>query len=147
MQVVRQMEVDDLQQVMAIERENFTVPWTEKGFLTFLLRYDTLFLVAEEDNQIIGFCGIVMVLDEGEITNVAVSKARQKEGIGKLLVDSMIRLVAELGITLLHLEVRRSNEGAISLYRRIGFTEVGMRHNYYEEPKEDAILMRTKISI
>ena len=147
MQIVRQMEVDDLQQVMAIEEENFSVPWTEKGFLTFLLRYDTLFLVAEEDDKIIGFCGVVMALDEGEITNVAVSQNRQKEGIGNLLVESIIRLIAELGVTLLYLEVRQSNERAISLYRRIGFTAVGMRRNYYEEPKEDAILMRRKISV
>ena len=146
MQIVRQMEVDDLQQVMAIENENFTMPWTEKGFLTFLLRYDTLFLVAEEDGEIIGFAGVVIVLDEGDITNVAVKKSRQREGLGRLLIESLVRLVAELNVVVLHLEVRESNEQAISLYRRVGFESVGIRHNYYEVPKENAVMMRRKIS-
>ena len=147
MQIVRQMEVDDLQQVMVIENENFSKPWTDKGFLTFLLRYDTLFLVAEEDGEILGFAGVVMVLDEAEVTNVAVKKSRQKEGLGRLLMESLIRLIAELEIEILHLEVRVSNEGALSLYKRIGFDAVGIRHNYYEEPREDAVLMRRRISI
>lgn len=146
MQIVRQMEVDDLQQVMVIENENFTMPWTDKGFLTFLVRYDTLFLVAEEAGEILGFAGVVMVLDEAELVNVAVRKSRQKQGIGRLLVESLMRLIAEQEIELLHLEVRVSNIEAISLYKRIGFEEVGMRHNYYEAPREDAVLMNRRIS-
>ena len=140
------MTVADLEQVMVIEKENFSVPWTDKGFLTFLVRYDTLFLVAEENDQIIGFAGVVMVLDEAELTNVAVMKSHQKQGIGRLLIESLMRLISEFGVEILHLEVRISNESAISLYRRIGFEEVGLRHDYYETPKEDAILMRRKIS-
>ena len=146
MQIVRQMEVDDLQKVMVIENENFSMPWTEKGFLTFLLRYDTLFLVVEEDDEIIGFGGALLVLDEGDIVNVAVKKSRQREGIGKLLVESLVRLAAEIGTVVLHLEVRVSNEEARSLYRRTGFEEVTIRQNYYEEPREDAITMSRKIS-
>lgn len=145
MQIVREMTVDDLQQVMVIENENFSMPWTEKGFLTFLLRYDTLFLVAEENEKIIGFCGAIMVLDEAEMTNVAVKKERQREGIGALLVTSLMRLIGDLDVKTMHLEVRVSNEQAISLYRRLGFEAVGKRANYYEEPKEDALLMQTKI--
>ena len=140
------MTVADLEQVMVIEKENFSVPWTDKGFLAFLVRYDTLFLVAEENGQIIGFAGVVMVLDEAELTNVAVMKSHQKQGIGRLLIESLMRLISEFGVEILHLEVRISNESAISLYRRIGFEEVGLRHDYYETPKEDAILMRRKIS-
>ena len=147
MQVVREMTVADLAQVMVIENENFSKPWTDKGFLSFLLRYDTLFLVAEEEEQIIGFAGVVMVLDEAELTNVAVLKSRQKEGIGRLLIESLIRLIAECGVEILHLEVRVSNSKAISLYQRMDFEEVGLRYDYYEAPKEDAILMRRKISI
>ena len=146
MQLVREMVVDDLPQVMVIEKENFSVPWTDKGFLSFLLRYDTLFLVAEEDGQIIGYAGVVMVLDEAELTNVAVMKSYQKQGVGRLLIESLMCLIAECDIEILHLEVRVSNAEAISLYRRIGFEEIGMRHNYYEAPQEDAILMRKIIS-
>ena len=146
MQVVREMTVDDLVQVMVIENENFSRPWTDKGFLSFLLRHDTLFLVAEENGEIIGFAGVVMVLDEAELTNVAVMKSQQKQGVGRLLIESLMRLISEWEVKLLHLEVRVSNASAISLYRRIGFEEVGMRHDYYEEPREDAILMRREIS-
>ena len=71
---VREMQLDDLEGVMVIEKENFSVPWTEMGFFSFLLRDDTMFLVAEEEGKIIGYMGIMMVLDEGEITNVSVSK-------------------------------------------------------------------------
>ena len=145
MQVVREMTVNDLPQVMVIEKENFSKPWTDKGFLTFLLRHDTLFLVAEEEGTIIGFAGVMMVLDEAELTNVAVMKNHQKQGIGRFLIESLMRLLAELEVDILHLEVRVSNDKAISLYRQIGFEDVGMRHNYYEEPNEDAILMRREI--
>ena len=145
MQVVREMTVSDLAQVMVIENENFSKPWTDKGFLSFLLRYDTLFLVAEENDKIIGFAGVIMVLDEAELTNVAVMKSHQKQGVGRLLIESLMKLISECGIEILHLEVRVSNDKAISLYRRIGFEEVGIRYNYYEEPREDAILMRREI--
>lgn len=145
MQVVREMTVNDLPQVMVIENENFSKPWTDKGFLTFLLRHDTLFLVAEEEGTIIGFAGVMMVLDEAELTNVAVMKSHQKQGVGRLLIESLMRLLAELEVERLHLEVRVSNDKAISLYRQIGFEDVGMRHKYYEEPSEDAILMRREI--
>ncbi|NCC43304.1 MAG: ribosomal-protein-alanine N-acetyltransferase, partial [Clostridia bacterium] len=65
---IREMEFDDLSAVMEIENENFSKPWTENGFFTFLIRDDTLFLVACEDDQILGYCGVVMVMDEGDIT-------------------------------------------------------------------------------
>ena len=77
------MQLDDLEQVMVIENELFSVPWTENGFFSFLLREDALFLVAEEEGKILGYCGVLMVLDEGDITNVAVDKKQQGRGIGK----------------------------------------------------------------
>ena len=75
---IREMQLDDLEQVMEIENENFSRPWTETGFFTFLIRQDTLFLVAEEDEEILGYCGVVMVQDEGDITNVSVKKRQTK---------------------------------------------------------------------
>lgn len=138
---VREMLIDDLQQVMVIENANFAVPWTEMGFFSFLMREDAMFLVAEDGNEIVGYCGLITVPDEGDITNVAVKKSRQGEGIGKLLVSELITLGAKAGVTTIHLEVRTSNEKAISLYQKMGFVQVGMRKNYYENPVEDAITM------
>jgi ribosomal-protein-alanine N-acetyltransferase len=139
--ILREMLVEDLDQVMELERDLFHVPWTREGFFTFLTRNDAMFLVVEEKGQILGYCGLLMVLDEGDITNVAVKRERQREGIGNFLLESLIRLANDLGVTTIHLEVRRSNETAIRLYERAGFVRDGIRKNYYSEPVEDAILM------
>ena len=93
--ILREMLVDDLDQVMEIEQDLFHVPWTKEGFFTFLTRDDAMFLVVEEKEKILGYCGLLMVLDEGDITNVAVRRDRQKEGIGAFLMQSLIRLAAE----------------------------------------------------
>lgn len=139
--ILREMLVDDLEQVMEIERELFHVPWTREGFFTFLTREDAMFLVVEEKGQILGYCGLLMVLDEGDITNVAVRRDRQKEGIGNFLMESLVRLSAERGVTIIHLEVRVGNDRAIRLYERNGFTRDGIRKGYYSDPTEDALLM------
>ena len=138
---LREMEIDDLDQVMEIEKELFSVPWTKEGFFTFLMKENAMFLVVEEKGSILGYCGILTVLDEGDITNVAVRRERQKEGIGYFMTDGLIRLCQERGVNIIHLEVRRSNQSAIRLYERLGFKEDGIRKNYYADPSEDAILM------
>ena len=131
--ILREMPVDDLDQVMEIEQDLFHVPWTKEGVFTFL--------VVEEKEKILGYCGLLMVLDEGDITNVAVRRDRQKEGIGAFLMQSLIRLAAEREVTTIHLEVRVGNETAIRLYERMGFTGDGIRKAYYSDPVEDALLM------
>lgn len=97
--VLREMLVDDLDQVMKIENELFSPPWTKEGFFTYLTRKDAMFLVVEEKGEILAYCGLIMVLDEGDITNVAVRPDRQKEGIGHFLMDSLIRLAEQQGVT------------------------------------------------
>ena len=124
--ILREMLVDDLDQVMKIENELFSPPWTKEGFFTYLTRKDAMFLVVEE---------------KGEITNVAVRPDRQKEGIGHFLMDSLIRLAEQQGVTTIHLEVRTGNGTAIRLYERMGFTKDGIRKKYYTDPVEDALLM------
>lgn len=144
MLVVREMTPADLEQVWEIEKELFSVPWTKEGFLTYLLKPEALFLVAEEKEEILGYCGILMVLDEGDITNVAVKPSRQREGVGRLLLQSLILLTGERGIHQIHLEVRQSNAKALRLYEREGFIRDGLRKNYYTDPTENAILMTRK---
>lgn len=144
MMIIREMQIDDLEQVMVIENENFSSPWTETGFFSFLIRQDAMFLVAEEDEQILGYCGVLTVLDEGDITNVSVDKKRQGQGIGRALVQGLIEKTRETGVTTLHLEVRESNASAIALYTKMGFEKIGVRKNYYESPMEDGILMCRK---
>ncbi len=139
--ILREMLVEDLDQVIKIERELFSPPWTREGFFTYLTHKDAMFLVVEEKGEILAYCGLLMVLDEGDITNVAVRPDRQREGIGHFLMDSLIRLAEEQGVTTIHLEVRVGNDTAIRLYERMGFTRDGIRKQYYTDPVEDALLM------
>ena len=141
---LREMTVEDLDQVMELERDLFHVPWTREGYFTFLIRQDTMFLAVEEKGEILAYCGVLMVLDEGDVLNVAVKRDRQREGIGRFLMESLIRLAGEQGVTTLHLEVRKSNEAAIRLYERTGFARDGIRRNYYTDPAEDAVLMTAR---
>lgn len=136
------MQLDDLEQVMTIEEANFSVPWTETGFFTFLLREDTLFLVAEEGEKILGYCGVVTVQDEGDITNVAVEKNSQNQGIGKKLLEEMFQRTQKAGVCRLFLEVRAGNAAALHLYEKMGFVQMGIRKNYYEQPVEDGVVMK-----
>lgn len=138
---IREMQLDDLDQIMEIENACFSKPWTETGFFTFLIRNDTLFLVAEEKEKILGYCGIVMVQDEGDITNVAVASQNRNQGIGKRLMETLAEKTKEAGVKKIFLEVRESNAPAIHLYEKMGFVQNGRRKNYYEAPTEDAILM------
>lgn len=137
----REMLVEDLDQVVDIEQKLFSVPWTKEGFLTYLMKKDTMFFVVEEKERILGYCSMLTVLDEGDILNVAVRSDRQKEGIGQFLVDSMLRMAEMQGIRLVHLEVRQGNGTARRLYQRLGFKEDGLRRDYYENPVENAVLM------
>lgn len=138
---IREMQLDDLEQVMTIEEANFSVPWTETGFFTFLLREDTLFLVAEEGEKILGYCGVVTVQDEGDITNVAVEKNSQNQGIGEKLLEEMFQRTQKAGVCRLFLEVRAGNAAALHLYEKMGFVQMGIRKNYYEQPVEDGVVM------
>lgn len=144
---IREMQIDDLEQVISIEEMLFSVPWTINGFFSLLLREDALFLVAEDKGEIIGFCGAFMVVDQGDIINVGVRPDWQRQGIGTRLLRALIRKTGDQGVSSLYLEVRVSNREAIRLYESLGFKQVGIRKGYYEEPKEDGITMcRTAVN-
>lgn len=145
---VREMTWDDLEQVVEIENENFSVPWTETGFFTYLMRSDALFLVAEkeEEEQVAGYIGIIMAADEGDITNVSVKKELQSQGIGTMLIQELASRTKEMGVEKIFLEVRESNAVALALYEKQGFERMGVRKNYYKDPVEDAITMCRKLS-
>lgn len=145
--IIREMQGDDLEQVALIEATNFSTPWTEQDFRVYLDREDGLFLVAEEGGQILGYCGVILVAPEGDITNVSVSLESRGKGAGKALVQEMLRRTEAAGVDTLFLEVRKSNAVAISLYSRQGFAEIGIRKNYYEKPVEDALIMSRSVTL
>ncbi|HIQ97747.1 MAG TPA: ribosomal protein S18-alanine N-acetyltransferase [Candidatus Limivivens merdigallinarum] len=141
MLTVRQMEEADLGSVARIEASIFSKPWSEEGFRDSLKLPNTVYLVAEQDGSIAGYIGMLCVLDEGEITNVAVAEGFRRQGIGERLLSSLLQAGRKEGVDSFTLEVRESNSSARRLYRKLGFQEEGIRKNFYEKPTEDAILM------
>ena len=122
-----------------IERACFHAPWRAD-----MLREELgkgIFLVAERDGAAVGYVGCQTVLDEGYITNVAVSPACRRQGVARALLDALKRRAAEKGLAFVTLEVRASNAAAIALYEGAGFRPVGTRRNFYTAPQEDAVLM------
>ena len=138
---IRQMKVDDLDQVVAIEKESFSMPWTREGLLTFLNRGDTLYLVAEKRGEILGYCGYLQVIDEADILNVAVKMMYRGQHIGTRMIQRLLEEGKKRGAYRFTLEVRQSNFAAIHVYEKIGFVSVGIRKNFYEKPTENAIIM------
>lgn len=140
--IIRKMTEKDIDEVLAIEREAFTTPWSRDAFVKEITENQLArYIVAEKDGQIVGFGGIWLILDEGHITNIAVAPNYRGQGIGNVLVKQLIKLCEELGIFRITLEVRRSNYIAQTLYKKHGFTECGIRPGYYADTKEDAIIM------
>ncbi len=135
------MTEHDLEQVLAIENDAFPLPWTREHFLDELRSPHSFPLVAlGQDGYVLGYICPMQLLDEGHILDVAVCKDLCGRGLGKLLVETVLRMCREKGADFVSLEVRPSNGAAISLYRRLGFIEVGRRKGYYENG-EDALLM------
>lgn len=138
---IRPMTEEDLLQVETIEQESFSLPWSFDAFKSTLNREDTLYLVAEEESVILGYCGMYISFDEGEIPNVAVKKEFRSQGIGEVMMNELLSRAGERGVCSAFLEVRKSNEAAKRLYEKLGFEEAGIRKNFYEFPKEDAVIM------
>lgn len=139
--IVREMEAVDCRMVAELEKEIFSQPWSEQGFLDAIGMEGNIFLVAEENGEICGYIGMYLSIDEGEITNVAVSQTKRDAGIGGILLRQAIELARKRSIVQVVLEVRISNRPAIHLYEKYGFEHCGIRKGFYDFPKEDAYIM------
>lgn len=127
--------------IAAIEQECFSDPWTCETIAGQLSGPNHLFLTALDSERVVGYVGLMYVLDEGYISNVAVTSSYRHQSIGDRLIEALIARGIALDLSFLTLEVRHSNEAAKALYAKHGFVPVGVRKNYYVKPKEDAILM------
>ena len=134
----------DIPAVVEIENQCFSLPWSEKSFEDSLSREDTIFLVCV-DKVVTGYMGMYLSFEEASVTNVAVSPCFRKKGYGEALVEAAKVAAEEAGIECIFLEVRQSNVPAISLYKKLGFEELGIRKKFYEHPVEDAIIMKVGI--
>ena len=136
------MKTEHLDEVAALERECFTTPWSRNMLAEELDNALSAFLVALDGNgRVAGYAGVQVVLDEGYITNVAVRPDCRRRGVAGQLLDVFESFAAGNHLAFLTLEVRESNYAAIALYGSRGFRGEGRRKNYYDHPKEDAIIM------
>ena len=138
---IRFMETEDLEKVAAIEGSLFSKPWSVKGFQDSLNSQDTIYLTALVDGEVAGYCGLLRSFEEADITNVAVAETFQGKGIAFAMLKELLALGAEKGILNFTLEVRVSNAPAIHVYEKLGFVNEGIRKNFYDMPKEDAMIM------
>ncbi len=129
----------DAADIAEIERHCFSTPWSENQIRES--DDSTVFFILKIEDKPIGYGGMYTVLDEGYVTNIGILPRFRGLGYGKALVNKLIDYSKEKSLSFLSLEVRISNEVAIKLYSSLGFTEVGLRKNFYSSPKEDAIIM------
>lgn len=138
---IEEMKESYLLQVAEIENKCFSHPWSLKSLESELKNNGSHFYVSVEDDKVLGYIGMNVVVDEGYIFNVAVDENARKKGIGTALINTLVTFAKKNSLAFLTLEVRQSNENAIRLYSNAGFVKVGERKNYYSEPAENAILM------
>lgn len=139
--VIRTMSERDSSAVWELEKKCFSVPWSEESIRAMFSEKGYWNLTARDDGSLVGYIGMKAVLDEADITNVAVDPDRRRQGIGKMLLRELLARAGKLGIRRIFLEVRVSNTAARALYEQAGFRTVDVRKNYYEKPKEDAYIM------
>ena len=140
--VITKMTRVHAEKVAELEKVCFSNPWSINSIFSEIDNPLSLWLVAVEGEEVIGYVGSQSVLGWADMMNLAVSPDHRRKGVGKELVLELIRQLQEENVTCLTLEVRVSNTPANELYHHLGFTEVGRRKNYYHNPKEDALILR-----
>lgn len=140
--IVRQMELGDIDSVLDIEENSFSIPWTRNAFVTELKKNKLAkYCVVVVDGNVAAYGGMWLVVDEAHITNIAVHPKYRGKGIGKKIVEGLISEGQKINIYRMTLEVRRSNLTAQGLYRKLGFAPCGIRPGYYQDNGEDALIM------
>lgn len=139
--VIRPMKAEDVECVSRIEAGCFTMPWSARAFYQALEDPKSLYLVAVLDEEVVGMCGLINILGEGDVNNVAVSEAYRGQGIALCMLSELIRQGEDAGVQEFTLEVRVSNTAAIHVYEKLGFVSEGIRPRFYEKPVEDAVIM------
>lgn len=127
--------------MVRLENECFSIPWTEGMFVKDFNNEHTCYFVALNGDEVIGYCGMWVLTDEGQITNIAVSSEYRNLGIATDLIEKLFEICIKRHLLSITLEVREGNIPAVNLYKKLGFKEVGLRKNYYKNPSENALLM------
>lgn len=138
---IRPINIGDAKQLAKLDKLCFSVPWSEQSFISEAGNSMAYYLAACRGSDIIGYIGYWRVIDEGHITNVAVSPECRRQGIASDLLTNIIHIARSQQLVLLTLEVRKSNKPARALYECFGFKAIGERRDYYRSPRENAIIM------
>ena len=141
------MESAHVSQVAQLEKLCFSAPWSENSISSELTNPLSCWLVALDGDRVVGYVGSQTVLDESDMMNIAVDPQYRRQGIAQALVEELVKCLARKGSRCLTLEVRASNAGAIALYGKLGFVQVGLRKNYYRNPREDAMILRKEWTV
>ena len=144
---IRKMGPEHVEQIAKLEKLCFSDPWSENSIASELCNPLSLWLVAEAAGTVVGYVGSQTVMDETDMMNIAVHPDCRRQGVAAALVNALIASLKDAGSHSLTLEVRASNAPARALYDMLGFQQVGLRRNYYHNPKEDALILRKEWSI
>jgi ribosomal-protein-alanine N-acetyltransferase len=143
--VIRPMEIDDLKKVLEIEKQSFPLPWTQDLFFSELTRNRyARYFVLEKDKGVIGYLGLWHKASSFHITNIAITEKLRRKGYGEKLLKFIEKIAVIHRIKKISLEVRRSNCIAQDIYRKYGYKVVRVLRNYYQEEREDALVMEKK---
>lgn len=139
--VIKPLTEEYVDAVCELEKEAFSMPWHKESFMEMIFNKDAKYLVAICDGKVVGSCGMRNIVGEGDISNVVTDQAFRRQGVGRKMLEELLKEGIEMGIEAFTLEVRKSNEAAIRLYEQLGFVTEGIRKNFYEKPREDALIM------
>ncbi|MDN5276824.1 MAG: [ribosomal protein S18]-alanine N-acetyltransferase [Clostridiales bacterium] len=140
--IIRPITSADIDAVWDIEKMCFSVPWSRQSFVLEVEKNRCArYVVAEHSGAVVGYGGMWLIVDEAHITNIAVHPLFRRKGIGEAILKALVTEAHRMGIDRMTLEVRASNIAAQSLYKKLGFVEVGVRKGYYSDNNEDAIIM------
>ena len=134
-------------QIAELEKLCFNDPWSEKSIASELNNRLSCWLVALDGENVIGYVGSQTVIGETDMMNIAIHPDYRKQGVATILIQSLIEELTKHGSHSLMLEVRQTNEPAKNLYKSLGFETVGIRKNYYRNPREDALILRKEWSL
>ncbi|MBO8171652.1 MAG: ribosomal protein S18-alanine N-acetyltransferase [Bacillaceae bacterium] len=140
--IFRAMTLDDIDAIFEVEQKSFAVPWSRDAFYNELTRNQFAhYLVVEWEGKVVGYGGMWLIIDEAHITNIAIHPEARGRKFGEQLLRRLLEVAEQKGANRVTLEVRRSNQIAQNLYKKLGFYAVGIRPQYYTDNKEDAIIM------
>lgn len=144
---ITSMTAVDAQELSELDKRCFDIPWSQKSFEDEAGNNLATYFIAKDNGKIIGYAGFWSVSGEGDITNIAVLPEYRKRGIASALLESVIKKSRSLDLSLLTLEVRKSNFAAQNLYSKFGFEIIGERKRYYSDNHEDALIMTKKLEM